>query len=63
MTDRDSEAESAAEQAGVVDQQGAAAEKMDDNGGATRSGTGSAPERAGAVDQQGAIADDVADEE
>ena len=61
MSDRGSEGQSRAERAGVVDQQGAAGEKMDDDDSAPVGG-GSAAERAGAVDQQGALADDLADE-
>ena len=47
----------------MVDQQGAARERMgDDEAPVTREGTGSAAERAGVVDQQGAIAEDLESE-
>jgi hypothetical protein len=62
MTDRGSERQSRAEREGVVDQQGAAAEKMGDHDASAAANGGPTAEEPAGVDQQGAVKAAMEDE-
>jgi hypothetical protein len=63
MTDRRSDGESTAEREGVVDQQGAASEKIGDDGDSVGERSLSPEEDPGTLAQQRSQAKDVADQD